>query len=282
MAQAAQREPSMEEILASIRKIIENNDSDRPEAAVERSEPSVAHAAPAPASAPVVEAPQAIVAPAPEPEPRPAATTPVQKAENTGSDSVSLADIAARMRTDKSTAIGTVVDDSAVGELHDMLDDEAVDSEMRHEVSTEDGLEEVARAIASMTPELAQEMAAASERVTEPLRVAETVKAENTEPSEKRAEKSAKPVAAEAQATQSKGAASGLGQLISMEAGQKVAQSFADLDAAITAGSQRSFDEIAEELLRPMLQTWLDDNLPTLVERLGREEIERVSRGTRG
>ena len=186
MAQAAQREPSMEEILASIRKIIENNDSDRPEAAVERSEPSVAHAAPAPASAPVVEAPQAIVAP--EPEPRPAATAPVQKAENAGSDSVSLADIAARMRTDKSTAIGTVVDDSAVGELHDMLDDEAVDSEMRHEVSTEDGLEEVARAIASMTPELAQEMAAASERVTEPLRVAETVKAENTEPSEKRAE----------------------------------------------------------------------------------------------
>ena len=28
-----------------------------------------------------------------------------------------------------------------------------------------------------------------------------------------------------------------------------------------------------------MLKTWLDDNLPPLVERLVREEIERVSRG---
>jgi cell pole-organizing protein PopZ len=28
-----------------------------------------------------------------------------------------------------------------------------------------------------------------------------------------------------------------------------------------------------------MLKTWLDDNLPTLVERLVRAEIERVTRG---
>jgi hypothetical protein len=30
-----------------------------------------------------------------------------------------------------------------------------------------------------------------------------------------------------------------------------------------------------------MLQAWLDDNLPQMVERLVREEIERVSRGRR-
>ncbi|TIO67154.1 MAG: DUF2497 domain-containing protein, partial [Mesorhizobium sp.] len=41
----------------------------------------------------------------------------------------------------------------------------------------------------------------------------------------------------------------------------------------------KSFDEMAEEMLRPMLQDWLDNNLPTLVERLVREEIERVARG---
>lgn len=34
-----------------------------------------------------------------------------------------------------------------------------------------------------------------------------------------------------------------------------------------------------EAILRPMLSEWLDNNLPTLVERLVREEIERVSRG---
>ena len=38
-------------------------------------------------------------------------------------------------------------------------------------------------------------------------------------------------------------------------------------------------DQIAEEMIRPMLQDWLDNNLPTLVERLVREEIERVARG---
>jgi len=38
---------------------------------------------------------------------------------------------------------------------------------------------------------------------------------------------------------------------------------------------------MAAEMLRPMLQEWLEDNLPTLVERLVREEIERVARGSR-
>jgi len=33
------------------------------------------------------------------------------------------------------------------------------------------------------------------------------------------------------------------------------------------------------EMLAPLLKTWLDDNLPRLVERLVRTEIERVSRG---
>ena len=39
--------------------------------------------------------------------------------------------------------------------------------------------------------------------------------------------------------------------------------------------------EPALKSLRPMLQEWLDDNLPRLVERLVREEIERVARGGR-
>ena len=67
--------------------------------------------------------------------------------------------------------------------------------------------------------------------------------------------------------------------LISAEAGAKVAASFGNLNHAVSHGPTRSFDEIAEEMLQPMLQEWLDDNLPTLVERLVREEIERVARG---
>jgi cell pole-organizing protein PopZ len=34
-------------------------------------------------------------------------------------------------------------------------------------------------------------------------------------------------------------------------------------------------------MLKPMLKTWLEENLPSLVERLVRAEIERVSRGGR-
>ena len=37
-------------------------------------------------------------------------------------------------------------------------------------------------------------------------------------------------------------------------------------------------EETAAEILRPMLRQWLDAHLPSIVERLVREEIERVSR----
>jgi cell pole-organizing protein PopZ len=41
----------------------------------------------------------------------------------------------------------------------------------------------------------------------------------------------------------------------------------------------RSIEDVVQDMLRPMLKNWLDDNLPSLVERLVRAEIERVSRG---
>ena len=68
--------------------------------------------------------------------------------------------------------------------------------------------------------------------------------------------------------------------LISAATGARVAASFENLNQALANGPSRTFDQIAEDMLRPMLQQWMDDNLPTLVERLVREEIERVARGT--
>jgi len=67
--------------------------------------------------------------------------------------------------------------------------------------------------------------------------------------------------------------------LISEQAGRQVAAAFGELSEVFAASRRRSFDEMAEEMLRPMLQDWLDNNLPTLVEKLVREEIERVARG---
>jgi Protein of unknown function (DUF2497) len=40
----------------------------------------------------------------------------------------------------------------------------------------------------------------------------------------------------------------------------------------------RTVERLVTELIRPMLKTWLDDNLPALAERLVRAEIERISR----
>lgn len=68
--------------------------------------------------------------------------------------------------------------------------------------------------------------------------------------------------------------------IISDQAGRQVAAAFGELSEAFAASRRRSFDEMAQEMLRPMLQDWLDNNLPTLVEKLVREEIERVARGS--
>ena len=69
--------------------------------------------------------------------------------------------------------------------------------------------------------------------------------------------------------------------ILSDLAGRQVTAAFSDLTSAIEKERQQSLAEIAEDMIRPMLQEWLDNNLPTMVERLVREEIERVSRGGR-
>lgn len=67
--------------------------------------------------------------------------------------------------------------------------------------------------------------------------------------------------------------------LVSERTGRQVAAAFGELSEAFASRGRKSVDDMAEEMLRPMLQDWLDNNLPTLVERLVREEIERVARG---
>jgi len=41
-------------------------------------------------------------------------------------------------------------------------------------------------------------------------------------------------------------------------------------------GGERTLEEIVRDLLRPLLQAWLDEHLPGIVERLVRDEIARV------
>jgi len=67
--------------------------------------------------------------------------------------------------------------------------------------------------------------------------------------------------------------------LVSEAVSQSVSHSFSSLSEVLIDKNGRDLDMIAEEMLRPMLQDWLDNNLPSLVERLVRGEIERIARG---
>jgi uncharacterized protein len=42
---------------------------------------------------------------------------------------------------------------------------------------------------------------------------------------------------------------------------------------------EQSLEDVVRETLRPMLKSWLDENLPRVVERMVQEEVERITRG---
>ncbi len=54
---------------------------------------------------------------------------------------------------------------------------------------------------------------------------------------------------------------------------------FSKLNALSIGGSDLTLEAIVRDMLRPMLKDWLDENLPATVERMVEKEIERVSRG---
>jgi uncharacterized protein len=67
--------------------------------------------------------------------------------------------------------------------------------------------------------------------------------------------------------------------LVSPATSAAVDSAFNTLAQTVLVQNGRTLEDLVREMLRPMLKTWLDDNLPSLVERLVRAEIERVSRG---
>ncbi|MDE2385835.1 MAG: DUF2497 domain-containing protein [Alphaproteobacteria bacterium] len=70
------------------------------------------------------------------------------------------------------------------------------------------------------------------------------------------------------------------GPLLSPQASYAAQTSFQALTNSMLAqvGGDGRLEELAREILRPLLKQWLDENLPPLVEKLVREEIERVAR----
>ena len=235
MASSAQREPSMEEILASIRRIIEDSDSNRRPAG----EAAELQQEPVQDVMPEVEAFRAELRADPQPGPAGLAVSSqaddapweeaaAVRAPEATRPTITLAEIGNRIAEESRHDIGATAYDAA---------NEAVEVESTPD---EPGLEY--ESTVTEAPAALQEAAPALPDA--PVQAAP-----------------ARPV------------------LVSEQTSRQVAAAFEELSEAFASRSRKTFDEMAEEMLRPMLQDWLDNNLPTLVERLVREEIERVARG---
>lgn len=68
--------------------------------------------------------------------------------------------------------------------------------------------------------------------------------------------------------------------LLSKKADAAVSSAFGSLANTLLTQNPRTVEDLVRDLLRPMLKQWLDDNLPSLVERLVQQEIERVRNGS--
>jgi uncharacterized protein len=68
-------------------------------------------------------------------------------------------------------------------------------------------------------------------------------------------------------------------QILSRSTVSAVESAFNSLAHTVLSQNARTLEDLVKEMLRPMLKSWLDDNLPGLVERIVKAEIERVSRG---
>lgn len=280
------REPSMEEILASIRRIIESNEP------VGAKPTPVTHFAGSGVRDDDIqltvdeEFAAADRARAAEQDPRFVAANsqvPAVEPEAAGRG-LSLADVAARVRaaSERNTAAllnagrepqPRELPPAIAARLAEVHVEPIADVPLRQAIPDVAApvAQPVMRAVAEGEPEMEAQrpmVASTAPQVAAPV---EAPIFEAPEPA----------VAMEVEAPLPSAQAVSVSPLLSEAAGAQVSRSFEELAAIVDGGPRRSLDELAQEMLRPMLQEWLDDNLPTLVERLVREEIERVARGSR-
>ncbi|MER8826741.1 PopZ family protein [Mesorhizobium sp. M0938] len=281
-ASSVQREPSMEEILASIRRIIEDNDTGRkqPDEADDLLQDLASVAMPASATGGAARQAGKALPEAGEAQPevgafhaelrpgfdarKPATLAEVQALSSAVEPAVARMQPPMRSDTDPLkapvTLAGGAVDpapaakpDAPATETAAETTDRIV-SDWRREIAAVGEAMSVAKP--DRTPDRAEAIGDAAESAFEP----EPPRSGLT-----------RPAANEASSTRP--------AILSEHTGRQVAAAFGELSDAFASRSKKTFDEMAEEMLRPMLQDWLDNNLPTLVERLVREEIERVARG---
>jgi cell pole-organizing protein PopZ len=226
---AKSQEPSMEEILASIRRIIADDDASK--------------SPPKPAEAPRAAAPsrsaaaQPVSPPAEKPEPNPSAIEAEgEDSAVTGLQDPDILDLTESMAAPESTEPEPMPQRTSLDKIESYSPSDDAESEpVAHDVL-----------------ELDEEPGFASAPVASP------------EPEQQRL---GVPGVSER------------GQLLSGATTAAVDSAFNALAQTVLVQNARTLEDLVREMLRPMLKTWLDDNLPGLVERLVRSEIERVARG---
>jgi uncharacterized protein len=246
------QEPSMEEILASIRRIIADDEAkpapaEPPSSPAAPAKPEKPAAAAPPAKPPVMNdlppsaIPAARAAPAkapPPPAPPPPAPAPAPAASNSQDD---------------------------IDSLLNGLDEATTAEEIRQPLPDGDVLE------------LTDEMALPDPPPPSFKKIDPTDDLEFTEAAAKPAPRQPVFVPPPVESL----AAPAAPQILSRSTVSAVESAFNSLAHTVLSNNARTLEDLVKEMLRPMLKSWLDDNLPGLVERIVKTEIERVSRGGR-
>jgi uncharacterized protein len=232
------QEPSMEEILASIRRIIADDEAkpaEKPAAAAPA--PAAPRAKPAMKDIPPSAIPAA-QAKAPAPPPKPAAPPPPAAPANNSQDDID----AMLAGLDEDTAAEDVRPPQPDGEVFELTDEMALPDPPPAPALPP------AASFSKIDPqddlEFTEAKAAQRQPAPDPLRL----------------EMPMPPI-------------------LSRTTVNAVESAFNTLAHTVLSNNARTLEDLVKEMLRPMLKSWLDDNLPGLVERIVKAEIERVSRG---
>jgi uncharacterized protein len=225
----AQQEPSMEEILASIRRIISEDGDEEKAAAPEE-------------AAEEVDVPEAIAEPEPEPDEEEDVLELTDEVQDDGT--------VVNLTTGEAIA-GQEGPEEETGEAEPEAEDEDVELEMVDAEAAAEEPEEI------FEPEPEPEpVAAAAAAAAAPFEPAEAI------------------------------ATAAAGRLVSENPAMNSVSSLSALAAAVDTHRRavdpsigpRTIEDLVKDVMRPMIREWLDDNLPSLVERMVGREIERLTR----
>jgi uncharacterized protein len=264
------QEPSMEEILASIRRIIADDEAKPPAA-----EKPAVQAAPPPRPEPVA------VVPTPKPAPAPMADIPPSKIPAAVAAAAKTAPPAPAPPPPAPAAVPAADPSNNQDDIDALLsglDDATSADEIRPaqnddvEVEVLELTDDMAVAVASPPPPSPPQSLQPSFQKVEPqddIEFAESAasRAINRTP------------AYELPSFEQSAPATPSQPMLSKSTVSAVESAFNTLAHTVLSNNARTLEDLVKEMLRPMLKSWLDDNLPGLVERIVKAEIERVSRG---